>query len=185
MAELNRVATKIRQLVATGQYRYRDFLVVTRHLDGYQTMLEPIFSRHQIPVFNDNQRPMATSPLATFTAALFKVLKDYYQEADVMELLKTGLLVPETPEELQQEGRAKRNPNTFMTAVYRTENYCLKFGKGGGRGLTSGRGDWKENNQKAMRSSAKTPRLTGSKITSKTNWPRPWPTYKRPLPGGS
>lgn len=131
VAELNRVATKIRQLVATGQYRYRDFLVVTRHLDGYQTMLEPIFSRHQIPVFNDNQRPMATSPLATFTAALFKVLKDYYQEADVMELLKTGLLVPETPEELQQEGRAKRNPNTFMTAVYRTENYCLKFGKGG------------------------------------------------------
>jgi ATP-dependent helicase/nuclease subunit B len=129
--ELNRVATKIRQLVATKNYRYRDFLVVARHLDGYQMMLEPVFRRHQIPVFNDNQRPMATSPLATFTAALFKVASDYYQEADVMELLKTGLLIPETPKELQKEGRSTVNPQTFLNAVYRTENYCLKFGKGG------------------------------------------------------
>ena len=42
--ELEKVAIKIRQLVASGKYRYRDFLVLTRHLDGYQNMISPIFA---------------------------------------------------------------------------------------------------------------------------------------------
>ena len=39
--EVSRVATQIRQMVATGRYRYQDFLVLARHLDAYQTVIDP------------------------------------------------------------------------------------------------------------------------------------------------
>lgn len=120
LAEVDQIAAKIRQLVATKGYRYRDFLILTRHLASYENIIEPIFKRHQIPLFIDHQRSMANSPLVTMIEALFKIKQNYYQTADVMQLLKTELLTPQDVEHA-----------TFMEAVYQTENWCLKYGQGG------------------------------------------------------
>ena len=128
VAELQRVATKIRQLVASGEYRYRDFLILTRHLDGYTTMLKPVFDANEIPVFNDNDRPMANHPLVTLLEALFNIMDRYFQLPDVLQLLKTGLVVPS---EKGDDGRAHYPATKFMAAVYTTENWCLKYGKTG------------------------------------------------------
>lgn len=125
VAELQRVATKIRQMVASGQYRYRDFLVLTRHLDGYTTMLQPVFAANQVPIFNDNDRPMANHPLVTLLEALFKIAQRHFQLPDVLQLLKTGLVIPQ---EVDQNGA---DAQKFMDAVYVTENWCLKYGKTG------------------------------------------------------
>lgn len=129
VAELHQVAAKIRRLVATKGYHFHDFLVLTRHLAGYETMLVPVFKAHQVPVFNDTQRPMAKSALADWLTALFKVGQDYYQAADVFTLLKTGLLVPPVPEELS--GLGTDAAGIWRDAVNQAENYCLRFGKGG------------------------------------------------------
>lgn len=126
VAELQRVATKIRQMVASGKYRYRDFLVLTRHLDGYTTMMRPVFAANQVPIFNDNDRPMANHPLVTLLEALFKIAQHYFQLPDVLQLLKTGLIIPKT----ENESPAKQ-ARQFMDAVYVTENWCLKYGKTG------------------------------------------------------
>ncbi|MFR0771876.1 MAG: hypothetical protein ACLSH6_08820 [Limosilactobacillus pontis] len=91
LAELNHVATQIRQLVATGKYRYRDFLILTRHLDGYQTMIEPVFANHQIPIFNDHERRMDKHPLVVLLTTLLKIPLYGYQTADIIQLLKTWL----------------------------------------------------------------------------------------------
>lgn len=117
VAELNFVAGQIRRMVASGRYRYRDFLVLTRKLDRYQTMLEPIFARHQVPVFNDHERPMDKHPLVTLLDALFSVYQHHYQLNDVMTLLKSGLLVPQNV-----------GAHDFSTAVFITENWCLQRG---------------------------------------------------------
>lgn len=120
VAELNRVAATIRQLVASGDYRYRDFLVLTRHLDGYEAMLAPVFAAHEVPVFNDNDRPMKTHPLVTLIAGLFQLYWGNYQLADLMQVLKTDLLVP--------KGVAAAD---FRRALTLTENWALKYGKSG------------------------------------------------------
>lgn len=117
VAELNFVAGQIRRLVATGRYRYRDFLVLTRKLDRYQTMLAPVFARHHVPVFNDHEKAMGQHPLVTFLAALFEVDHHHFQLSDVMTLLKSGLLVPEGV-----------SVSDFSTAVFLTENWCLQRG---------------------------------------------------------
>ena len=128
VAELERVATQIRQLVASGQYRYRDFLVLTRHLDWYMTMLKPVFDAHEVPMFNDNDRSMANHPLVTLLEALFKIASHHYQLADVLQLLKTGLVIPKKQD---ANGQPYYPVQEFMNAVYTTENWCLEYGKTG------------------------------------------------------
>lgn len=127
-AELERVATKIRQLVASGQYRYRDFLVLTRHLDGYMTMLKPVFDANEVPMFNDNDRSMTNHPLVTLLEALFKIASRHYQLPDVLQLLKTGLVIPQ---KIGDDGRSYYPVQEFMNAIYTTENWCLEYGKTG------------------------------------------------------
>lgn len=115
LAELNHVATQIRQMVATGKYRYRDFLILTRHLDGYQTMIAPVFASHQIPIFNDHERRMDKHPLVVLLTTLLRIPLYGYQTSDIIQLLKTWLLLPIGPES-----------NKLTEAVFTTENWCLK-----------------------------------------------------------
>lgn len=120
LTELNQVATQIRQLVAQGKYRYRDFLILTRHLDAYQTMIDAVFSAHDIPVFNDHERQMDQHPLVTLLTTLLTIPQRGYRTADLIQLLKTWLLVP----------RARTGDlmsvSEFQAAVFATENWCLK-----------------------------------------------------------
>ena len=117
--ELERVATMIHQLVATKGYRYRDFLVLSRHLDKYQTLLAPTFAAHQIPVFNDHERRMDNHPLVTLLTALFNLPLYHYRTADIMQLLKTWLLAEYQPATGDYQA-------LDQDAVFATENWCLK-----------------------------------------------------------
>lgn len=121
MTELNQVARQIRQLVATGDYRYRDFLILTRHLDLYDAGLEPTFSRYDIPIFNDHERYMDDHPLVELLSALFEVKEHYYRYADVMRLLKTNLLIP------TEDGECL-SISDYQDALAITENWLLKTG---------------------------------------------------------
>lgn len=117
--ELERVATMIHQLVVKQGYRYRDFLILSRHLDKYQTMINPVFAAHDIPIFNDHERRMDNHPLVTLLTTLFNLPLYHYRTADIIQLLKTWLF-------------AKYNPATgdyqalSQEAVFATENWCLK-----------------------------------------------------------
>lgn len=133
LTELQQTARQIRQLVSTGKYRYRDFLVLTRHLDGYATALEPVFRQYDIPVFNDHERAMDDHPLVELLNALFAVKQHYYRYSDLMRLLKTELLIP------QVDGMAT-SIIKFRQALAITENWLLKTGLHGDDWLQST--DW-------------------------------------------
>lgn len=128
--ELDRVATMIHQLVLSGKYRYRDFLILSRRLDKYQTMIAPVFASHEIPIFNDHERRMDNHPLVTLLTALFNLPLYGYRTTDIMQLLKTWLF-------------AEYNPQTGdyqpldQDAVFATENWCLKR-------AIDGRGTWEK-----------------------------------------
>jgi ATP-dependent helicase/nuclease subunit B len=120
LTELNSVATQIRHLVASGKYRYRDFLILSRHLDGYQTMIEPVFAAHGIPVFNDHERLMDDHPLVTLLSTLIELPQRNWRTADIIQLLKTWLLVP------RSSSGDLMSVSEFQRAVFTTENWCLK-----------------------------------------------------------
>jgi len=124
--ELAQVARQIRYLVAEKGYDYRDFLIVTRHLASYQTMIAPIFHAMEIPYFLDLRRSMADHPLVELISALFDLNTKQYQYRDVMRLLKTELLLPQVNG--QPMGR-----QAYRQAVDLTENFILKSGYSGRR----------------------------------------------------
>lgn len=131
--ELAQVGRLIRTMVANQGYHYRDFLVMTRHLDRYQTMLAPTLHELEIPYFVDLQRSMADHPLVELIGALFDLDAKHYQYRDVMRILKTELLVP------QIDGQPMTR-QAYRQAVDLTENFILKSGYTGRRWLQ--KEDW-------------------------------------------
>lgn len=150
--ELEKVAAKIRQMVATGKYRYRDFLVLTRHLDGYQNMIAPIFAQNQVPVFDDHERKMDQHPLVILLSTLLSIDQRGYQLGDIMQLLKTWLLVPRL-------ATGDLMPiKTFQEAVFTTENWCLKQ-------AIRGKQDWIKSELWIVKDAGEQPKkATGSRV---------------------
>ncbi len=137
--ELAQVGRKIRAMVAkrhenpADDYHYRDFLIMTRHLANYQTMLAPTLQQLEIPYFVDLQRSMADHPLVELIGALFDLQKSHYGYRDVMRILKTELILP------QVDGQPMAR-EAYRQAVDLTENFILKSGYSGHRWTQ--REDW-------------------------------------------
>lgn len=120
--EVEQYARFIRQQVSVpnSDYRYQDFLIVARDLTQYQTMLVPIFTRYQIPIFTDLDFAMTNHPLVEFLRALLEIIepqnKNYYQYYTLMRLLKTQLLRPQV-----------MSAADFRSTLDNLENYLLAF----------------------------------------------------------
>lgn len=94
LGELRAVAGKIRTLVATKGYHYRDILVLARNLSNYRNLVHPVFSESAIPVFIDLDQQMSAHPLVDLLQAVIAVYTHNFRLADVVQVLKTELLVP-------------------------------------------------------------------------------------------
>lgn len=132
--EVARVAAIIRKLVAEDGYRYRDFLILTRHLDQYATVIPPIMTMQAIPYFSDVSQSMVDHPLVELITALFEIKRKHFQYADIMRLLKTELMLPKTDDGQYLSIEA------FRDALFKTENWVLKMGYQGQRWLQ--KEDW-------------------------------------------
>lgn len=129
-SELDQVATMIHRLVASGDYRYSDFLVLTRNLDAYNNILDPVFSLQAIPYFKDIQKSMVDHPLVELLGSLFDIYdpsrNHNYQYDDMMRFLKSELVLP------QLDGQPMAIDD-YREAVSLTENLVLKNNYQGSR----------------------------------------------------
>lgn len=124
-AEIREVAGQIKHYVQQENLHYRDFVVMTRHLDLYRNIIEPIFRQYQIPCFVDLQHEMSSHPLVELLSALFDVHDNFYRYDDLMRLLKTELLLPQT-----STGQAM-DLSEFRQCLDLTENLLLQTGMTG------------------------------------------------------
>ncbi|WP_412989282.1 PD-(D/E)XK nuclease family protein [Pediococcus siamensis] len=132
--EIEQIARQIRQTVAANpQIHYHDFLILTRHLDTYETVLDPVLNEYEIPHFNDLQISMKDHPFVALIDALFAVKAHFYRYQDMMQLLKTELLIPTI------DGQPMAIQD-FRQALNLTENLILKNGYEGKKWLQ--KEDW-------------------------------------------
>lgn len=117
--ELREVAKQINIAVHHGA-RYRDFLVMARHLDPYADVIDPIFAEYQLPVFVDHEHPMQHHPVVALLESLFEIQRHHYQYGDVIRLLRTELLIPKD-----------MSPQAFRAAVDVCDNHLLRTGISG------------------------------------------------------
>lgn len=123
LEEVKYIAAKIRQLVLLEGYRYKDFLIMTRHLTPYKNILQPILKQFCIPAFLDLEKKMVDHPLVELLNALFLVEKRGYRYDDIMRLLKTELLIPKDPDSGEYITR-----KDYRHKLALAENQVLKYG---------------------------------------------------------
>lgn len=101
-AEIMHVATKIKQMVAKGTYRYCDFQVLSRNLESYNLNIETIFEENEIPFFIDQAESMSQHPLLELITSLFNLKKRYYRLDDIFRFFRTELFIPEFPNDFTE-----------------------------------------------------------------------------------
>lgn len=89
--EVSHVASKIKQLVASGKYRYQDIRIITRDLDGYKLEIEPIFTSQDLPYALFVGKSMQNHPLIIFIKQVINLIQNDFKSADIIKFLKTKI----------------------------------------------------------------------------------------------
>lgn len=124
--EINHIAKEIRRLVVEEKYRYKDIQLLTRELDSYETMIEPLFSMHEIPVYLDRDMAMEQHPLVEFIQSLFAIHAYHYRYRDVLRFLRTELFFPLDYQVTIDEWQAQRDE--WRRKIDVAENVVLAYG---------------------------------------------------------
>ncbi|MDD5924186.1 MAG: PD-(D/E)XK nuclease family protein [Clostridia bacterium] len=89
--ECNYVAAKIKELVFSGEYRYKDIVLISRSCENYQGVLDITLEKYGIPYFMDNTQSIDSQPLML---ALQSVIDAACSSANIdafMRVYKSGL----------------------------------------------------------------------------------------------
>lgn len=124
--ELNHIAKEIRRLVVEEHYRYKDIQLLTRELDSYETLIEPLFSMHEIPVYLDRDMAMEQHPLVEFIQSLFAIHAYHYRYRDVLRFLRTELFFPIEDQTSVEDWQIQRNE--WRRKIDVAENVVLAYG---------------------------------------------------------
>ena len=124
-SEVEQTAAAIRRLLAEGKCRCRDVTVAARNMDSYESVIETVFERWQLPAYLSRRSDVLEKPALSLLTGVLASLSGGCEYDDMFRWLKTGLagLSPEECDEL--------------------ENYVLKWEVHGAMWLRDV--DWQEN----------------------------------------
>jgi ATP-dependent helicase/nuclease subunit B len=90
-SEIENAARDILRLCRDENLNFSDISVVTGNLEGYQKLIQAVFSEYGIPCFIDNKRDVASHPLAQLLMNALRILTENWSYEAVFRYLKTGL----------------------------------------------------------------------------------------------
>lgn len=125
--EVLHLTTTIKRLVKTENYRYKDFLILTRDYDKYKLILEPEFKKNQIPYFVDQTQSMKDHPLYELIESFLLITKRYFHYEDIMRFIRTGLFIPEDSH-LATHGLSREEWRDYVDIA---ENVMIAYGYSG------------------------------------------------------
>ncbi len=89
-SECKYVASQIKKLIRSGKYRCRDIAVIERTNGTYKNKLIEELKRLDVPVFDDNRRPLAFEPLFIYLKSILACISTGFTAENVFNYLKTG-----------------------------------------------------------------------------------------------
>jgi ATP-dependent helicase/nuclease subunit B len=90
-SEIESTARNILRLCRDENLNFSDIAVVAGNLDGYQKLIQAVFSEYGIPYFIDNKRDVSSHPLAQLMINALRILTENWSYESVFRYLKTGL----------------------------------------------------------------------------------------------
>lgn len=89
--EMDFVAQRIRFLVRTEGYRYRDIAVLTGDVSAYANHVERVFANYELPVFMDYKRSILLNSCVEYIRSLLAMAEQNFTYEGVFRYLRTGL----------------------------------------------------------------------------------------------
>ena len=89
--EMDFVAQKIRYLVRTKGYRYRDIAVLTGDVNAYSNHLEQVFAKYDLPIFMDCKKSILLNSCVEYIRSLLGMAEQNFTYESVFRYLRTGL----------------------------------------------------------------------------------------------
>ena len=114
-SECKYVATQIKKLIRSGGYRCRDIAIIERTSGAYKNRLIEELKRLDVPVFDDNRRPLAFEPLFIYLKSILACISLGFTAENVFTYLKTGF------------------SSLSLTEISKLEKYALIWGISGKR----------------------------------------------------
>ena len=93
--ELVLVARKINALVRNG-YRYREIAVVTGAVESYESYIDPVCSKYEIPYFMDTTKAVLFHPFIECIRAALEIVDSRFSYEAIMRFLRCGFCGIET-----------------------------------------------------------------------------------------
>ena len=88
--EIDFVAQKIRYLVRTQGYRYRDIAVLAGDVNAYSNHIEQAFSKYDLPIFMDHKRSILLNSCVEYIRSLLNMAEQNFTYESVFRYLRTG-----------------------------------------------------------------------------------------------
>ena len=85
------MAEKIRELVLSKGYSYRDIAVIVGDMETYGDYLEREGERYEIPMFMDRTRGLLLNPFIEFIRSSLKMVLTNFSYESVFHYLRSGL----------------------------------------------------------------------------------------------
>ena len=89
--EAMKAAGRVRNLVRTKGYRYRDIGVIVSNMEVYGDDLRQAFDIYEIPVFMDHKRSILLNSFVEYIRSLLNMVKDNFSYESVFRFLRTNL----------------------------------------------------------------------------------------------
>lgn len=89
--EIDFVAQKIRSLVRTKGYRFRDIAVLVGDVNAYSNYIEQVFTRCDLPFFMDYKRSILLNSCVEYIRSLLAMAEQNFTYESVFRYLRTGL----------------------------------------------------------------------------------------------
>lgn len=94
--EADFVASNIKRLVVSENYRYNDIAVISRNISAYSGIIDSALSRYDISYFMDSPGHIHSKPLTKLICACFECVTSYFHKDAVLSVLKSGLTSAQT-----------------------------------------------------------------------------------------
>ena len=88
--EIDFVAQRIRYLVRTQGYRYRDIAVLAGDVNAYSNHIEQAFSKYDLPIFMDHKRSILLNSCVEYIRSLLNMAEQNFTYESVFRYLRTG-----------------------------------------------------------------------------------------------
>lgn len=85
------VAGRVRNLVRTQNYRYREIGVIVSDMNTYGDYLEQAFARYNIPLFMDHKRSILLNSFVEYIRSLLNMAEQRFSYESVFRFLRTNL----------------------------------------------------------------------------------------------